>query len=154
MRSFTPLRLLCTDRKHNRLVHMGLDGHVIGVFAENLRLPSALSIHGDELAVAELEGRVTVLDRNIAKLRDRHDSYPRWIKMSELVPQVIRNPAYDLRRFAAVQAAAHDEGEWVGVQQVVRRREAGAEPGREPAVFGNSLNDCRDRGVLEQPVIL
>lgn len=60
---FTPLRLLCTDRKHNRLVHMGLDGHVIGTFAENLRLPSALSIHGDELAVAELEGRVTILDR-------------------------------------------------------------------------------------------
>ncbi|HEY8253163.1 MAG TPA: hypothetical protein VIG39_00905, partial [Rhizomicrobium sp.] len=61
---FTPLRLLCTDRKHNRLVHMGLDGHVIGVFAQNLRLPSALSIHGDELAVAELEGRVTILDRD------------------------------------------------------------------------------------------
>jgi hypothetical protein len=61
---FTPLRLLCTDRKHNRLVHMGLDGHVIGVFAQDLRLPSALSIHGDELAVAELEGRVTILDRD------------------------------------------------------------------------------------------
>ena len=60
---FTPLRLLCTDRKHNRLVHMGLDGHVIGVFAQDLRLPSALSIHGDELAVAELEGRVTILDK-------------------------------------------------------------------------------------------
>jgi hypothetical protein len=60
---FRPLRLLCTDRKHNRLVHMGLDGHVIGTFAEGLRLPSALSIHGDELAVAELEGRVTVLDK-------------------------------------------------------------------------------------------
>ena len=60
---FTPLRLLCTDRKHNRLVHMGLDGHVIGVFAEGLRLPSALSIRGDELAVAELEGRVTILDK-------------------------------------------------------------------------------------------
>jgi hypothetical protein len=61
---FRPLRLLCTDRKHNRLVHMGLDGHVIGTFATGLRLPSALSIHGDELAVAELEGRVTILDKS------------------------------------------------------------------------------------------
>jgi outer membrane protein assembly factor BamB len=60
---FTPVRLLCTDRKHNRLVHMDLDGHVLGVFAEGLRLPSALSVYGDELAVAELAGRVTILDK-------------------------------------------------------------------------------------------
>src|SRR6202789_550826 len=59
---FAPVRLLCTDRKHNRLVHMDLDGHVLGVFAEGLRLPSALSIHGDELAVAELALRGTILD--------------------------------------------------------------------------------------------
>ena len=61
---FTPVRLLCTDRRNNRLVHMDLEGHVLGTFAENLRLPSALAIHGDELAVAELAGRVTVLGRN------------------------------------------------------------------------------------------
>jgi hypothetical protein len=61
---FTPVRLLCTDRRHNRLVHMDLDGHVLGTFAENLRLPSALAIHGNELAVAELSGRVTVLGRD------------------------------------------------------------------------------------------
>lgn len=61
---FSPVRLLCTDRRHNRLVHMDLDGHVLGTFAENLRLPSALAIHGDELAVAELAGRVTVLGRD------------------------------------------------------------------------------------------
>ncbi len=58
---FTPVRLLCTDRRNNRLVHMDLDGHVLGVFAENLRLPSALAVRGNELAVAELSGRVTVL---------------------------------------------------------------------------------------------
>jgi len=60
---FTPVRLLCTDRKNNRLVHMDLDGKVLGTFAENLRLPSALSIHGDELAVGELAGRVTILGK-------------------------------------------------------------------------------------------
>jgi hypothetical protein len=61
---FAPVRLLCTDRRNNRLVHMDLEGHVLGTFAENLRLPSALAIHGDELAVAELSGRVTVLGRD------------------------------------------------------------------------------------------
>jgi hypothetical protein len=61
---FKPVRLLCTDRRNNRLVHMDLDGHVLGVFAEGLRLPSALSIYHDELAVAELDGRVTILDKD------------------------------------------------------------------------------------------
>jgi DNA-binding beta-propeller fold protein YncE len=61
---FSPLRLLCTDRRHNRLVHMDLDGKVLGVFAQGLRLPSALAIYKDELAVGELQGRVTILDRN------------------------------------------------------------------------------------------
>lgn len=61
---FTPVRLLCTDRRHNRLVHMGLDGAVLGVVAENLRLPSALAVRGDELAVGELQGRVTLLDKH------------------------------------------------------------------------------------------
>lgn len=60
---FTPARLLCADRRNNRLVHMELDGKVLGVFAENLRLPSALAVHGDALAVGELQGRVTLLDK-------------------------------------------------------------------------------------------
>jgi hypothetical protein len=60
---FAPVRLLCADRRNNRLVHMDLEGHVLGAFAENLRLPSALAIRGDELAVAELAGRVTVLGK-------------------------------------------------------------------------------------------
>jgi hypothetical protein len=61
---FAPVRLICTDRRNNRLVHMDLEGHVLGTFAQNLRLPSALATHGDELAVAELAGRVTVLGKN------------------------------------------------------------------------------------------
>jgi len=61
---FKPVRLLCTDRRNNRLVHMDLNGNVLGVFATGLRLPSALSIYHDELAVAELDGRVTILDKN------------------------------------------------------------------------------------------
>jgi len=61
---FTPVRLICTDRRHDRLVHMDLDGHILGVFGWGLRLPSALAIRGDELAVGELMGRVSLLDRD------------------------------------------------------------------------------------------
>lgn len=59
---FKPARLLCTDRLHDRLIQMDLDGHVLGVFAEGLRWPSALAVFKNELAVAELGGRVSVLD--------------------------------------------------------------------------------------------
>jgi len=61
---FTPVRLLCTDRRHRRLVAMDLNGKVLSVFGEGLRLPSAFAVRGNELAVAELEGRVTILGRN------------------------------------------------------------------------------------------
>lgn len=58
---FKPERLLCADRINHRVVHMDLDGNVIGTLAEGLRWPSALTVRGSELAVAELEGRVTIL---------------------------------------------------------------------------------------------
>jgi hypothetical protein len=61
---FNPVRLLCTDRRHDRLVHMDLNGHVLGAFGWGLRLPSALAIHGNELAVGELMGRVSLLNRD------------------------------------------------------------------------------------------
>jgi len=58
---FNPVRLLCTDRRHRRLVEMDLDGKIVSVFGEGLRLPSALAVRGNELAVAELEGRISIL---------------------------------------------------------------------------------------------
>lgn len=60
---FTPARLLCCDRKNMRLVHLSLDGEFLGVFAQDLLLPSALAIRGDDIAVGELKGRVTILDK-------------------------------------------------------------------------------------------
>ena len=57
-------RLLVADRAKNRLVHFDLEGNWIGVHASNLRLPCAVSIRGDDLAVAELKARVTILDKS------------------------------------------------------------------------------------------
>jgi DNA-binding beta-propeller fold protein YncE len=56
-------RLLVADRAKNRLLHFDLEGNWIGVHASNLRLPCAVSILGDDLAVAELKARVTILDK-------------------------------------------------------------------------------------------
>ncbi|MDQ8197057.1 hypothetical protein QEH56_02800 [Pelagicoccus enzymogenes] len=56
-------RLLIADRENRRLKHYDLEGNLIGVFAENLRRPCAISFFGDYCAIAELEGRVTILDK-------------------------------------------------------------------------------------------
>lgn len=60
---FEPARLLCTNRSKGTLVHLSLDGEVIGIHAKELRRPSAVAFNGDEIALAEINGRVTLLDK-------------------------------------------------------------------------------------------
>jgi hypothetical protein len=60
---FTPARLLACDRANNRLVHLSLNGDFLGVVAKDLLAPAAVAVRGDYVAVAELRGRVTVLDK-------------------------------------------------------------------------------------------
>lgn len=60
---FSPARLLVADRANKRLVHLDLDGKWLGVVADDLRLPCAMSFYGDYVAVAELQGRVVILDK-------------------------------------------------------------------------------------------
>lgn len=57
-------RLLVCDRENRRLFHATLDGEWIGEYATHLRRPCAVTLHGDHCAVAELEARVTILDKN------------------------------------------------------------------------------------------
>ena len=69
--------LLISDRRNRRLVHFDLAGNFAGVVAENLRRPCGVAIFGDHLAVAELEGRVTILDRDqrlVTAIGDNPDS--------------------------------------------------------------------------------
>ena len=60
---FDEPRLLFADRENRRLKHYDLEGNFLGVFATNLRRPCAMSFHGDYVAVAELEARVTIIDK-------------------------------------------------------------------------------------------
>lgn len=73
---FVPPRLLVCDRENRRLFHTTLDGEWIGEIATGLRRPCAVSLFGDLCAVAELEGRVTLLDKKgkvLAHLGDNPD---------------------------------------------------------------------------------
>jgi hypothetical protein len=60
---FGPARIIACDRANNRVVHLSLDGEFIGVVASDLRLPAAVAIFGDQAAIGELRGRVTLLDK-------------------------------------------------------------------------------------------
>lgn len=46
------------------MVHLALDGRFLGVVAEGLLLPAAVTIKGDEAIIGELRGRVTILNKD------------------------------------------------------------------------------------------
>jgi hypothetical protein len=58
-----PLLLIC-DRENRRLCHFDLDGKYVQTVTRHLRRPCQVSVHGDCVIVSELEGRVTILDRD------------------------------------------------------------------------------------------
>ncbi len=61
---FSPARLLVCDRENRRLFHTNLEGEWIGEIITGLRRPCAVSIHENICAIAELEGRVTLIDKD------------------------------------------------------------------------------------------
>jgi hypothetical protein len=60
---FDPPRIIATDRLNNRVVHLKLDGEFLGVVNDELLLPAAVAIEGEHAIVGELQGRVTILDK-------------------------------------------------------------------------------------------
>jgi DNA-binding beta-propeller fold protein YncE len=56
-----PLLLVC-DRENRRLQHFDLDGKFVAVITEDLRRPCSVSFHGDKVVIAELAGRVAIID--------------------------------------------------------------------------------------------
>ncbi len=70
-----PVLLVC-DRENRRLQRFDLDGTFIDVVARGLGRPCGVSFHDGTVAVAELEGRVILLDeafRLLAHLGDNRD---------------------------------------------------------------------------------
>jgi hypothetical protein len=60
---FQPARLIACDRANNRVLHLSLDGELLGVVAQDLLLPAAIVVSGDFAIVGELKGQVSVLDK-------------------------------------------------------------------------------------------
>ncbi|TDJ68676.1 MAG: hypothetical protein E2O39_12820 [Planctomycetota bacterium] len=68
--------LLVADRENGRLQTFDLEGNHIAVFAGNLRRPCHVQVQGEYAIVADLAGRVTILDANnelVAHLGDNPD---------------------------------------------------------------------------------
>lgn len=57
-----PLLLVC-NRNNNRVEYWDLDGAFVKVIQKDLRMPAAVHIRGDYAVFPELQGRVTVLDK-------------------------------------------------------------------------------------------
>ena len=74
---FSPERIVALDRGNNRMLHLNLDGSIIGTIASSpkpakdapppaptdVRSPSSASFHGDLMCVAEIGGRISVWDK-------------------------------------------------------------------------------------------
>ncbi len=72
LRSGKPLLLVC-NRNNNRVEHWDLDGNFIRIIQKDLRMPAAVHIRGQYAVFPELQGRVTVLDKDgsiVAQLGD------------------------------------------------------------------------------------
>ena len=54
--------VLVADRENRRLQRFTLEGEFVEVVAESLRRPCSVQVRGEHALVAELEGRVTILD--------------------------------------------------------------------------------------------
>ncbi|MEW6159258.1 MAG: 6-bladed beta-propeller [Verrucomicrobiota bacterium] len=63
MRQGKPLLFVC-NRNNNRVEHWDLDGQFVKVLQKDLRMPAAVHIRGDYAVVPELQGRVTLLDKD------------------------------------------------------------------------------------------
>jgi hypothetical protein len=60
---FDPPRIIGCDRENRRVVHISLDGEFLGVIAGDMLRPAAVAIQGDYAAIAEIAGRITLLDK-------------------------------------------------------------------------------------------
>jgi hypothetical protein len=89
-----PLLLVC-DRENRRLCHFDLEGKYVDTVTQHLRRPCQTSLHGDYAIVSELEGRVTVLDRDnvpVAFLGDNPDK-AQWANY-DLAPETIARATF------------------------------------------------------------
>ena len=121
-----PLLLVC-DRENRRLCHFDLDGKYVRTVTQHLRRPCQVSLSGDYAVVSELEGRVTILDRDnvaVAFLGD-NPLKTQWPKY-ELDPRDIQAGVFSAAHGCYVDSAANifvsDWNQTGRVSKLKRRR--------------------------------
>ena len=70
----SPQTLVVCDRENRRLQRFSLAGKFIEILATGLRRPCHVDFHGDLTVVAELEARVTILDKDFEVLTHLGDN--------------------------------------------------------------------------------
>jgi hypothetical protein len=60
---FNPARIIGVDRENMRVVHLSLDGEMLGVVNNEMLRPAAVVVRGDYAVVGEIKGRVAFLDK-------------------------------------------------------------------------------------------
>ena len=68
-----PLLIVC-NRESGRVEQWDTDGHLVKVLQRNLRMPAAVNVAGNYVAIAELQGRVTILDKDNAIVAQAGDN--------------------------------------------------------------------------------
>ena len=58
-----PLLFIC-NRNNNRVEYWDLDGNFVKVIQKDMRMPAAVNIRGDYAVIPELQGRVSLLDKD------------------------------------------------------------------------------------------
>jgi DNA-binding beta-propeller fold protein YncE len=97
LRGKKPLLFVC-NRESNRVEEWDTDGNFVKVLQRDLRMPACVQIRGDYVAIAELKGRVTVLDKNndiVAQVGDnpKEDQRANYgLKPSEWTEGILNNP--------------------------------------------------------------
>lgn len=126
-------RLYVTDRGNHRVAVYDLDGNFSHLVAAEFREPSGFAVRGEQLLVAELQARVTVLDgddRVLERIGDDPDAMarPGWPNALDADGRTVR-PGLRPGRFDSPHGFAVDAAgdvyvaEWVLGGRMVRLRQ-------------------------------
>jgi hypothetical protein len=102
-----PLLLVC-DRENLRLSHYDFDGKFVANVTHHLRRPCQVSFHGDYAVVSELQGRVTILDKDnvpVAFLGD-NPLHSQWANY-KLRPEEIATTVFSAAHGCFIDSAAN-----------------------------------------------
>lgn len=105
---FGEARLLVCDRENGRLQHFDLDGNFIQIYKSGLRRPGTVVVFGDLIAVAELRGRISILNKAgdiVAELGDKENKH-QWAKL-DTKPHELKQGSFASPHGLAIDSAGN-----------------------------------------------